>query len=53
MTTKELKEQLQEDVTSFLGDFVDEQELTELCQIIVDRVNEFEISNQENKQQLK
>lgn len=45
MTTRELKEQLQEDTISYLENFVEPEELDILCQKIVDRVNEFEVQN--------
>ena len=43
----DLKEQLQEDINSFLGDFIDNEELTELCKIVVDRVNEYQKTQEE------
>ena len=48
MTTKELKEQLQEDIITFLGDFIDEEEMDLICNMIIKRVNEFEESNKTN-----
>jgi len=45
MTIKELKEQLQEDLISFLGDFIDQEEMDFVCLIVIDRVNAFEKSN--------
>jgi hypothetical protein len=39
-TLNELKEQLQEDIITYLDDIVAEDEVTELCQKVVNRVNE-------------
>jgi len=44
-TLDDLKEQLQEDIKSFLGDFIDEEELFVLCKIVVTRVNELKENN--------
>ena len=44
-TLDDLKEQLQEDINSFLGDFIDEEELSQLCKIVVDRINELKENN--------
>lgn len=39
-TLNELKEQLQEDIITYLDDIVAEDEVTELCQKVVNRINE-------------
>ena len=44
MTIKELKEQLQEDVITIL-DGENEEMIDSICQVIVDRVNQFDYSN--------
>ena len=44
MTIKELKEQLQEDVITIL-DCENEEMIDAICQVIVDRVNQFDYSN--------
>jgi hypothetical protein len=38
----DLKEQIQEDLISYLGDNLEQEEMDIVCQIVVDRFKEFE-----------
>lgn len=42
MTTKELNEQIQNDLICLLEDIIDQDTLAQACQIIVDNINRFD-----------